>query len=310
MPAVLYPLRRYVWLIDTLRTFDALTLPEIQHLWEINQTLRREDDSGLDNRTFHRHRQAISDIFGLEIKCNRNRDNKYRIANIDKLLSPTFTSWLFNGLAIDNHLMGNEQIANRIVFEESPGGMELMPTIINALSQRRKLKVTYHSISHGCYDEAIMEPYFVKERLRRWYVIGRVDGRRQPVVFALDRISLLHPLDETFNYPKDIDPATYFDEVVGILLDEEYDCERVVVRIYGRQRHYVTLLPIHKTQKEINRGEDYIDFEYNLRPEYEFVHEILRLGFDAEILTPAWLRDELHWQAQQIARRYGKKVEY
>lgn len=111
-------------------------------------------------------------------------------------------------------------------------------------------------------------------------------------------------LDENFEFPADIDPKTYFDEVIGILLDDEYDCERVVVRLYNRQAEYVSLLPLHKSQKIIARGKDYIDFEYNLRPEWEFIHEILRLGYEAEVLSPQWVREELQWQAQEIVNRY------
>lgn len=299
-------IRRYVWLIDVIRRAGRITLEEINQKWMEERTLRLEGEQEIPERTFHRHRQAIADIFGIDILCNRYNGNTYYIDNDEALSEPSFTSWLFNGLAIDNQLMGNEGITDRVLFEEAPGGMEYMPMVIKALSERRKLKVSYNSISHGYFCEKLLEPYFIKERLRRWYVIGKIDGDERPEAFAFDRMEGLEMLDERFEFPADITPATYFDEVVGILLDDEYDCERVVLRLYNKQAQYVSLLPLHKSQRVVARGKGYIDFEYELRPEWEFVHEVLRLGYECEVLSPQWLREEIKWQAEEIAKRYDE----
>lgn len=299
-------IRRYVWLVDTIRRAGNITLEEINRKWMEERTLRLESEKDFPERTFHRHRRAITDIFGIEILCNRYNGNTYYIGNEEALNTPSFTSWLFNALAIDNQIIDNKEISRRILFEETPGGMEYMPVVIQALSEKRKLLVTYNSISHGNYTDKKIEPYFIKERLRRWYIAGRAEGHDDVEVFAFDRIERLSLLDEKFEFDADIDPKTYFDEVVGILLDDEYDCERVVVRLYGKQGEYVNLLPLHKSQKVVDRGKNYIDFEYMLRPEWEFIHEVLRLGYEAEVLSPAWIREELKWQAQEIVNRYNK----
>lgn len=300
-------IRRYVWLVDTIRRAGNITLEEINRKWMENRSFRLESEKDFPERTFHRHRQAIADIFGIDILCNRYNGNTYYIENEEVLNAPSFTSWLFNGLAIDNQLMDNKEISDRILFEETPGGMEYMPVVIQALSEKRKLQLTYNSISHGNYTDKKIEPYFIKERLRRWYIVGKVEGHNNVEVFAFDRIERLSLLNEKFEFDTDIDPKTYFNEVVGILLDDEYDCERVVVRLYGKQTEYVNLLPLHKSQKIVNRGKDYVDFEYMLRPEWEFIHEVLRLGYEAEVLSPPWGREELKWQAEEIVKRYDKK---
>ena len=299
-------IRRYVWLIDTIRRAGNITLEEINQKWKENRTLRFDKEDDLPERTFHRHRQAIADIFDIDILCNRYNGNTYYIENDEVLNEPSFTSWLFNGLAIDNQLMDNKEINDRILFEETPGGMEYMPVVIQALSEKRRLLITYNSISHGNYTDKKIEPYFIKERLRRWYIVGRGEGHDNVEVFAFDRIEQLSLLGEKFEFDANIDPKTYFNEVVGILLDDEYDCERVVVRLYGKQAEYVNLLPLHKSQKTVSRGKNYIDFEYMLRPEWEFIHEVLRLGYEAEVLSPSWVREELKWQAQEIVKRYDE----
>lgn len=298
-------IRRYVWLIDTIRRAGQITLEEINRKWMDERTLRLEHEEDIPERTFHRHRQAIADIFGIDIICNRYNGNTYYIENDDALNEPSFTSWLFNGLAIDNQLIENREVRRRILFDEIPGGTALLPAIISAMNQLTALIISYCSLSHEPLDHAMFLPYFLKQWRQRWYLIGSPDGRAEIRVLALDRISELKQTDTKFEYDPGINPDTYFDEVVGILLDDEYDCEPVTVRIYGKQAHYVELLPIHKSQRAINRGRGYIDFQYNLRPEYEFIHEILRLGSDAEVLAPQWVRKEIPWQAQEIVKRYN-----
>lgn len=228
-------IRRYVWLIDTIRSAGRITLDEINRKWLNNQTLRLDYEKAIPERTFHRHRAGIAELFGINILCDHHCGNKYYIENADALTEPSFTSWLFNGLAIDNQLLGNETIAHRVVFEDTPGGMEYMPIVIHALSERRKIRLTYASISHGFQSDIIVEPYFIKERLRRWYIIGKAEDAEKVEIFAFDRIESLTLLDGHFDFPSDINPKTYFDEVIGILLDDEYDCERVVLRLYNKQ---------------------------------------------------------------------------
>ena len=53
-------------------------------------------------------------------------------------------------------------------------------------------------------------------------------------------------------------------------------------------------------------GNGYRDYEYNVRPEWEFIHEILRLGSSVEVLSPQWVREEIPWQADEIIKRYRR----
>lgn len=64
------------------------------------------------------------------------------------------------------------------------------------------------------------------------------------------------------------------------------------------------LLPLLQSQKIIGRGADHVDFEYFVRPEWEFIHEIPHLGSGAEVISPQWVREEIPWQAAEILKRY------
>lgn len=361
-------IRRYVWLIDTIRRAGRITLEEINRKWMDENSLRLEHEGEIPERTFHRHRQAIADLFGIDILCNRFDGNSYYIENDDALNSPTFTSWLFNGLAIDNQLMSNREVADRILFEDTPGGAEYLTPIIEALTKNRLVEIGYQRFDpsgqpvksdlDGCgssvQNARRAVPLMLKQSRKRWYLIARIEGLERPTVFALDRITSLNVLPDAFASTDDIESIRkMFDEIIGVNLDDDYDCERVVVRVYGLQRAYVDTLPLHPSQtlKKIGKTSDnpantsnetgkannetgkasnesgkayndatkasneagnasneagkvYNEYEYFVRPEYEFQRELLRLGPDAEVISPLWLRDEIKYLAEELLHRY------
>ncbi|MBD5357831.1 MAG: WYL domain-containing protein [Bacteroides sp.] len=299
-------LRRYVWLVDTVRRAKHITFEEIKEQWLNEKSIRMEKEKELPERTFHRHREAIADLFGIDILCNRFNGNTYYIDNEDALNKPTFTAWLFNGLSLDNRLMENEEVADRILFDETPGGSEHMATVATALTENRILKIVHKRFNKSKGTENIVEPYGMKQTGRRWYLVGKPQGSDRLLVFALDRIDSIELTDKTFKLDEAIDIRSYFDDVVGVNVDEDFDCEKVVVRIYGTQCAYVDALPIHKSQKIIKSTKEYCDYQYKVRPEYEFQHEILRLGAAAEVISPKWLREEFIWMADEIRNRYNK----
>lgn len=300
-------IRRYVWLVDTIRRAGNITLEEINQKWMEERTLRLENEEEIPERTFHRHRQAIADIFGIDILCNRYNGNTYYIENEDALNGPSFTSWLFNGLAIDNQLMGNRDVSDRIVFEETPGGNEFLSPIIEALAKSHKIVLGYRRFSFSESTEREVEPYGLKQSKQRWYLIAKIEGYDKPTIFSLDRIETLSLTGKSFTPEKSINVNTYFDEVIGVNIDDDFDCEEVRLRVYGRQRDYIDSLPIHKSQTIIARTKEYTDYQLTLRPEYEFQRAILALGPEAEILSPQWLREEVQWLSTGILKRYEQK---
>lgn len=298
-------IRRYVWLVETIRRAGSITLQDINRKWAYNTSLNIDNEDEIPERTFHRHRDAISELFDIEIVCNRFDGNKYYIKNEDILEKSSFTAWLFNGLSIDNHLMNNREISNRIMFEETPGGSEFLSPIIEAITQNKYLSIQYHSFNSENSKRWEVIPIMLKQSNRRWYLIAEIEGQEIFTVFALDRIKSAELSDKGFPNRWNIEEIkNRFDEVVGVNIDDDFDCEKVLLRVYGKQQCYVNSLPLHRSQivKEVGNG--FTDYELTLRPEYEFQRSVLTLGPDAEILSPQWLREEIQWLATEIVKRY------
>ncbi len=296
-------IQRYVWLVDVIRRAGSISLEEINRSWRNNLSLNDTQDE-IKERTFHRHKDAIRDLFGLEIVCNRS-SNTYSIKNPEILDRPTFTSWLFNGLALNNILLNNEEVQNQVIFEDTPEGNEYLPLIIEGIGKKKVLSMTYRSYNRSEDTNWNIEPLGLKQYRRRWYLICRTHEGSKFLTFSLDRIKSLDLTDVEFDSKESEDINDMFAEVLGVNLDDDYDAEEIIVRVYGKQRQYFESVPLHAAQKRIECTKDYSDYQFHLRPEYEFQHEILRLGDDAEVLSPDWLRDEMREYAQAMLQRYS-----
>ncbi len=295
-------IRRYVWLADTVRSAGRVTLSEINARWR-NSNLNDMGEDEIPERTFHRHREAILDLFGIEIVCDRVT-NEYHIANPGEEMESGIASRLFNVLAIDNRISGNRDIERRILFEKAPGGEQHLGVIIEGISQKRRMRVRYRKFSASTPREMEIAPYGIRQWRQRWYLLGLFEGCGRLTPFGLDRILDIELLGDEFEFSDEIDICDYFSDVIGTNLDPDYDCESVVVRIYGLQRNYIDTVPLHHSQQKIKETPEYSDYEFRLRPEWEFQHELLRLGPDAEVLSPEWLRSELRSLTEQTLDRY------
>ena len=159
----------------------------------------------------------------------------------------------------------------------------------------------------GKESELMLCPHSLHQFGKRWYLLATYDGHKKRRVYALNRIQECQLTEVEFKFDPTLNPKTYFDEVIGVNLDDDYDCVDVVFRIYDTLRSYVEEIPLHKTQKRICYTKEYSDYRVRVRPEYEFIHEMLRLGRHAEVLSPDWVREEVRWQAEQIVKLYSRK---
>ena len=109
-------LKRYLWLIDTLRSRGEMTYDEISSAWE--RSAVNDNVSTLSKRTLYNHCQAVARHFGIEIACRRGRNlNYYYIANPEVLTDGSMNSWLIENFSVATLLSENAHLADRILSE-------------------------------------------------------------------------------------------------------------------------------------------------------------------------------------------------
>ena len=296
-------INRYVWLINTLMQRKSLTFKEICDLWDRSSL---NDGKALALRTFHQHREAIAELFGVEIVCD-TATYKYSISSPEELKNNSAQQWLFNSFAISNTIEAGRNMKDRILFEDIPSGAEYAQVVVDAMQQNRVLFVDYKPFQGEKFD-LYLQPYAMRVYNQRWYVVGRFKESGKIRNIALDRILRMEITDESFTLPEDFDAGEYYAHTVGIFVNESLKPQRVVLRTYGVSTEYMRSVPLHPSQREIaTNGNESSDFEYYLNLTPELTGKLLSKGDWIEVVEPKELREEVKKYAEAISNLYRKK---
>ena len=126
-------------------------------------------------------------------------------------------------------------------------------------------------------------------------------GSLYPITLSFDRITSLILTDEPFAVDPDFDAEAFFSEYFGVMTDNRIPLQRIVLRAFGNERYALRDLPLHPSQKVVEEGDDYVDFELFLRPTSDFLAHILSRGRWVKIISPEAI-------AQQISNMHKESV--
>ena len=295
--------QQYIWLVNTIHRYRKLTLDEINRHW-----IETEMSEGLPiaRSTFNRHRDAILDMFGVIIECDRKDGFRYYIYNAEVLEEDTIQNWMLSTLSVNSMLTESRGVHERILLERIPSEGENLHKFIEAMKRSLRIEVCYRKYgSAETKSTMILEPYFVKLFNKRWYALVKfADPNGLLFLLALDRISSLTLTDQRFNYDKDFDPAGWFRNCYGIVRDSDVPVEKVVIRAFGKEANYLRDLPLHHSQREVDNADGYSDFELTLSPTADFWTPLVARGATIKVLQPQWLAEEIKNLHLQAARLY------
>lgn len=295
--------KQYIWLIETIYQAGRITFDELNEKWQMKE---ESEGMALSRTTFNRHRDAILDMFGVIIECDRKDGYRYYIYNKEVLSENSVANWLYSTLSVGNMLDENVGVQNRILLESIPSGNIKLNEIIKAMRESRKLMLTYRRYGAAVANSFAVDPYCVKLFKRRWYVLCKMShGSLAP--FSLDRILEVSMLKEKFTIDPDFDAEEYFGECYGIVVGDGTKPERIVLRAYGYEPYYMRDLPLHHSQIELQTTEDYTDFELTLRPTSDFKAHLMSRGQWVEVLSPEWLAEDIQNWLQAAIDRYKNK---
>ena len=296
--------QRLIWLIDTIYSAGNITREEIDRRWAhaaYNDTHATE----YGERNFHRHRDTIFELFGIEIVCNRTT-KMYSLANLGDGENNGVRAWLIDTFAVNNMVNLAGDMQNRIFFERTSTGARFLSTIVSAMKEERMLLVTYKRFEHQESHVFRLIPYCLKMFKQRWYLVGKPDDHpeeRAPRVYALDRVQAMSATNTPGKMPKNFDPTRFFENQFGV--DRRITtAEHITIKVAAAAANYIRTLPIHETQCETERNEAYSTFTYNVAPTYDFVQELRKHGAYLEVLAPDHLREEFQCESVRLKQMY------
>ena len=289
----------YIWLLNTIAR-GPISRAAIDEKWAHSSVNEYKQDY-LPESNFHRWKTTVELLFEVKIKCNGN--NEYYIEEATDLRNADLRLRLLNLMSMDSLLKDSKELSDQILFEPIPSGEKFLAPIIEALRDKTAIEMTYQGFTKDYPATFIVEPYCLKMFKRRWYMLAHSVGRDKTLIYSLDRVHALEPTTQKYQLPKDFDAEFYFRNVYGVSGMEDQPQE-VEIKIEAYQANFLRSLPLHPSQTEIERQEQYSIFRYNLVPAFEFKQELRKHGSVLEVLKPQWLRDEFRKDIEYQLSKY------
>lgn len=185
------------------------------------------------------------------------------------------------------------------------GQQSIYEQLIEAVSQRRSVRIRYGSLSE---DEQIctrLSPYRLLFNRRSWYVIGRSSFHRSPRTFNLGRIRDMELLEDRFQIPRGFSVERYLRNAWSLIPESGPDQE-IVIRFGKKVAKNVAEVAWHKTQRVEFNPDGTLDFRVTVSGLGEISWWVLGYGDQAEVIRPAELRRIVAGHAARMTQQYRK----
>ena len=298
-------LEKCLYIVELLSRGKPLSLKEINEQWQYSSLY----DNEIIPKTFGRYKEYISDVFAIDIEydvCAK----KYYIANFDYIKNNSLYKYLLSAF----HVQGLTELAmkhrEQLVLAEAPSGVEHLHTLLEAIDRKVVVEFDYYSFNRKAVTHHECIPCFLKIWEQRWYLIAEPLNRKNPTVYALERLSNLRLTERQTVPSPHITPQTYFEGCYGVT-HEDCKSELITIKVYGSQVDYVRARPIHSSQEEIEQSDGWSIFSYWLKPGYNFYQALLWHREKVEVLGPECVRGEIRKIIEKMEKRYcltNKKI--
>jgi predicted DNA-binding transcriptional regulator YafY len=250
------------------------------------------NDVSLSDEDIEAIRFAANTLFQFrEIPIFQQFDNA-----IDKIINRLNISPDVNDAGIDAFV--------QFESSESVLGSEYLEVLLKAIRERFVVEFTYKKFNASDARKYVAHPCLLKEYRSRWYLIVLIPGESRYRTFGLERVENLEVTREKFDRDSNFDARRLFKNSIGITeLDE--DPQIIKIRFDKSQAPYIESNPLHKSQKVVERLDDYTVIELYVQQTYELVNAILGFGSHARVVEPESLRNQIIQENDKVRDLYN-----
>lgn len=291
-------IRRFALIIEKIKKTKYPSFDDIQ-LFLLKQ------DFPISHRTLQRDIEQIKYQLNISIEYDK-KENGYFIEE------NTFTTNLSNILQqksfysdLMEFMQENPNQKESILIDNDiqQKGFEHIQEILSAIKQQRILEFDYQKFREEKPKKYFIEPYAIKEFDNRWYLVGLQNGKTQLQKFGIERIVNCLLTTKKFHRLKTVSTVEHFAQMIGIN-DQKKEREIIQIAFTPFQAKYVETLPLHWSQKEIKRDENWIIYEYYLIPNFELEQKILGFGIEAKVHKPIKLKNRIKHLLEACLKNY------
>lgn len=295
--------KEYIWLVNTIRKAGRISLSDINDLW-----LDTDMSEGIEiaRTTFNRHRNAIEDIFGINIDCDRRSGYKYYISNPEVLKEGSVQNWMLSTLTLGSIINDSMSLHESIIAEPVSVDDYILEQLTEAMKTGHRVNILYRQYGSPQSYWTGADPYCLKLFSQQWYLLAKVFGSKF-VMLSLNKIEDVRIQHHTFKTDKDFNAKDFFDDYFGVGIDEEVPKLNIKLRAHGDERFEVRDVPVHRSQSITHWDDDgdYADFELSLKPTPDFIDYLLSKSGRLQVLSPQSVIDQLKSRIERTNKMYN-----
>jgi predicted DNA-binding transcriptional regulator YafY len=182
---------------------------------------------------------------------------------------------------------------------------EQFATVSRALFEERKLEIVYRPRHNTDNDRPkVVLPFGLVEVGGLVYLVAGTQGKANPTMYRLDRLSSAKALLESFAYPASFSLEAYVIEQRSF----DFMVEKEVLlklKFVGGAGEHLLEAPMSTDQKSARKG-DALHVQGTVMLSQRLRWWLRSFGPNVEVLGPASLRAELAAEAVELGRIYGK----
>ena len=294
-------LKKCLYLIDLLSRRGPMSLKEINEHYQYSSLY----DGEIIPRTFARYKDYIAETFPCYIDYNQST-NQYFLKRYHQYGQDDS---LYNYLLSAYHIEGMSELAvkhrDKVKLLDAPTGVENVQIILEAIDKQKGIECVYYSFDRATKKQQLLIPYFLKTWEQRWYLAAEPDNHHHGIsIFALERMDNIRLTEKKMLPSNDVTADEYWEGSFGVNHSDNQVPEQIVIKASGAQAEYIRALPIHESQKELERTDEYTIFEYHIVPCFNLFQQLLWHREKLEIIEPIKMREEMKKIVQNIISLY------
>ena len=290
----------YQLIIDKISRRPGITFGQLSdHL--------NEEGFEISIRTLQRYIEQIRNEFSIEIKY-KSTDKGYYIDALDgpdmnlflRLLTINDTAGvLMDSIKSGKNTLQHIQMENAGLFE----GSEHIKNVLHSIKKCKRITIKHQAFDSKEPKKYSLEPYLIKEYRGRWYVWGKLEGKKDFRTFGFDRILDLETGGKKFERDARINPAKVFSDTIGIIYTSDLPKE-IVLEFTPLMGKYIKRLPLHHSQKIISENEKGITVGIFVSVNPELRSIILSYANEVKVLSPNSLVKEIASMHKKAYHQY------
>jgi len=204
----------------------------------------------------------------------------------------------------------NSQLTNSDFFitpsksNKSYKGKEpLISILMEALTDHKSCKVTYHASSKGTVKTYTIYPLKILDHRGGLYIIAKVPKHDSIIPLAIERIQSLEPLSKKFIPPPDIEIKSLIDLAFDLTFDDPITAK---IHFSSKAAPYISERRWSNRQSLENHKDGSCTLTITTTGRNDLLYWLLSWGSDAEVLSPDYFREMVSEKIERMREVYIK----